>query len=350
MLVDTKPIELFRSLGLLSEKLQKAKSYNDIIKVARDEVEAMLGFKNIWFYLDEKGGSSEYQLLSLSGRQHKIARQTCSKLDVANDPFLKEIVSGTDLVYVEDARTDPRTNKEIVNTLGNITLINYPITLYGQTLGFVGSGSFNDEGVVILSSTDKEYFIALVNIIAVAIDRVYLINISNVDHLTGLHNRRSMLECGTIAVARAKRHQRQVGLIYIDMDGFKAINDNHGHAVGDELLRSFASTLKTNLRKSDIVSRIGGDEFIIILTELSSPAEMDRITQHLRNTCRESELMKDRGINYNYSIGTASFPRDGETIEALLDAADKRMYLDKQCEKQTHRKPKLATITPPRML
>jgi len=344
MFVDTTPIEHFRSLGLLSEKLQKSKSYDDIIHIARSEVESILGFTNIWFYINKEGNHSELQLLSLSGHKKDIGTQKLSKLDITNDTLLQEIVTGTELVYIEDARKDPRTNKEIVGLMGNRTLVNYPVTLYGNSFGCIGTGSFNDEGIINLSDTDKEYFIALANIVAIAIDRVHLINISNVDHLTGLHNRRSMLERGTITMTQAKRHQRQAGVIYIDMNGFKATNDNHGHAIGDELLRSFAAELKINLRQSDIVSRIGGDEFIIIVTELSNPSEMTRIAQHLKNTCKEPEIMQNLGIKYTYSIGMASFPHDGESIEALLDVADKRMYLDKQSRKQDKEYKKKQTL------
>ena len=324
----------FSSLGQLSQKLLQSDSYDQIVSLAREEVAATLGYNNIWLYLHEDTDSSQCRLLSISGEMHKVANKKVSLLEMNSDPFLKEIFAAKGLVYVEDARSDPRTNKEIVAEIGNRTIINCPVMLYNQTLGFFGAGSFHDEGVRPLGDMAKEYFIAMTNILAVAIDRLRLIEISSIDHLTGLHNRRSLLERGNITLMQAQRHKRIMGLIYIDMNNFKPVNDQHGHAVGDEILKSFANCLRENVRLSDIVARVGGDEFVIILTELNCINEINQIADHIRAHCVSPSDMAHLSLEYSYSMGMASYPDDGETIEALLNIADQRMYHDKQRIKQ----------------
>lgn len=324
------PQRFFSSLGRLSQKLLQSENYDQIISLAGEEVAATLGYTNVWLYLHEGGDSTQCRLLSATGDVREVVSMKVSQLEMTSDPFLKEIFAAKGLVYVEDARSDPRTNKELVEAMGNRTIIHYPMMLYGQILGFLGAGSFNDEGVMPLGGAEKEYFIALTNILAVAIDRVHLIEISSIDYLTGLHNRRSMLERGSIALMQAQRHERCLGLIYLDMNDFKPVNDQHGHAVGDAMLKSFSDCIKESVRKSDIVARIGGDEFVIILTELNFVDEMRDIGQHIREHCVLPDSMEHLSLKYCYSMGMASFPRDDDTIEGLLKVADERMYIDKQ--------------------
>jgi diguanylate cyclase (GGDEF)-like protein len=146
------------------------------------------------------------------------------------------------------------------------------------------------------------------------------------DALTGLPNRRYLSEWMTTALAGARRAGRELHVLYFDLDGFKAVNDQFGHEAGDRVLKITAARLRGALRSSDFVARIGGDEFVAALPQTDDPpvvgALIERIEQRL--DIAPIEELKDGAVAA--SIGRASFPRDGDTVAALLAAADRSMY------------------------
>lgn len=117
----------------------------------------------------------------------------------------------------------------------------------------------------------------------------------------------------------------------LDLDGFKAVNDNYGHHVGDELLRRVGALLRDNLRVNDTLVRYGGDEFIGVLNE-ASPQLVQQFALQLQRAVDHFELPVSPGkvARVGVSIGQAIFPKDGRTVEELLVAADQRMYLNKR--------------------
>ena len=153
-----------------------------------------------------------------------------------------------------------------------------------------------------------------------------LANLAMVDALTGLPNRRAFVESLQMDVARAIRHKHKLGLLYIDIDGFKSINDTKGHDAGDSLLVAIGEKLKQHLRKSDMVARIGGDEFVCILAEIDS---IDGALQAGKNlTAALSQPIDiDAGeVRIGASIGAAVFPDHATDVNALVKAADEAMY------------------------
>ncbi len=153
------------------------------------------------------------------------------------------------------------------------------------------------------------------------------------DSLTGLPNRRYLSEWMTTALAGARRAGRELHVLYFDLDGFKAVNDQFGHEAGDRVLKITAARLREVLRSSDFVARIGGDEFVAALPQTDDPpvvgALIERIEQRL--DIAPIEELKDGAVAA--SIGRASFPRDGDTVSALLAAADRSMYNIKEARR-----------------
>ena len=150
------------------------------------------------------------------------------------------------------------------------------------------------------------------------------------DPLTSLPNRRSMFLHLSRELARAERLKSEVALLVMDVDEFKAINDNYGHHVGDYALREVAAALQTGLRSYDLCVRYAGDEFIIVLAECSrEAAEAKRRELQERVSEIEIEARPGKKIRLNASAGASVFPHDGTTYEALLADADHRMYRDK---------------------
>lgn len=150
------------------------------------------------------------------------------------------------------------------------------------------------------------------------------------DPLTGLPNRRLFLDLLGQALARARRGDRLVAVLFLDLDRFKLVNDSLGHVVGDELLRSVGGRLASCLRTTDTVSRLGGDEFTVILEHLSSSEDVARIAQKLLDAVAVPLVIEGHEIFVSASIGIALFPTDHGDRDALIKSADTAMYSAKE--------------------
>jgi diguanylate cyclase (GGDEF)-like protein/PAS domain S-box-containing protein len=151
------------------------------------------------------------------------------------------------------------------------------------------------------------------------------------DSLTGLANRASFLDHLELGLKRAARNEKGVGVLFIDLDNFKLVNDSFGHAAGDELLKAVGSRLQSAVRGMDVVARQGGDEFLILLTDVKtdtngskSPTEI--VASKVREILREPFLVDEIEIYVSASVGISSFPADGADADTLLKHADVAMY------------------------
>jgi diguanylate cyclase (GGDEF)-like protein/PAS domain S-box-containing protein len=152
------------------------------------------------------------------------------------------------------------------------------------------------------------------------------------DPLTGLPNRRRLEERVETALWDARSGSDTVALLFVDLDGFKAVNDELGHAAGDELLQAVARTLRTRLRRGDLLARLGGDEFLVALTGLApenAAAEARRVADELSSTVAVPMPAAGREVTVGASVGVAVYPADGEEFGALLHSADMDMYARK---------------------
>jgi len=146
------------------------------------------------------------------------------------------------------------------------------------------------------------------------------------DALTGLPNRLLLSDRLGLALSTADRHGHGLAVLFIDLDHFKNINDAHGHAVGDQLLKQAAARITRALRASDTVSRQGGDEFIALLPNLKSPEDALPACQTLLRALAQPFEVDGQRLHVSASIGVASYPADGANIDALLRCADMAMY------------------------
>ncbi|HEX5801468.1 MAG TPA: EAL domain-containing protein [Azospira sp.] len=157
------------------------------------------------------------------------------------------------------------------------------------------------------------------------------------DPLTGLPNRSLLRERLEQEIGRARRTDSGVGVLFLDLDRFKTVNDSLGHAIGDRLLREVADRLRHSLRESDVVCRQGGDEFIVVLPDLKTPNDAAQIARQIIDTLNAPIDVGTQLVHTSSSIGIALFPEDGHTSSALLKAADLAMYHAKECERGTYR-------------
>ncbi|MCP5372750.1 MAG: diguanylate cyclase response regulator [Hyphomicrobiales bacterium] len=154
--------------------------------------------------------------------------------------------------------------------------------------------------------------------------------LANFDPLTDLPNRRLFFDRLSHALRRAKRQESGVALLYLDLDHFKWINDNLGHAAGDKLLKEASQRLKDSIRESDTVARIGGDEFAIVLTDVDQEVAAEAVARKILVKMQDPMFLKDNEVYVGVSIGIAMYPQHGDESKTLVHNADLAMYQSKR--------------------
>ncbi|MDZ4315145.1 MAG: EAL domain-containing protein [Azonexus sp.] len=161
-------------------------------------------------------------------------------------------------------------------------------------------------------------------------------HIAHYDVLTNLPNRLLLADRLQQAVVQSQRRADSIAVVYLDLDGFKAVNDKHGHAVGDELLIVLAERMKGALREGDTLARIGGDEFVAVLVDLEAPEDCKPVLERLLQAAAGAVIAGKQELQVSASIGVTLYPKDGVDADLLLRHADQAMYLAKQAGKNRY--------------
>jgi len=151
-------------------------------------------------------------------------------------------------------------------------------------------------------------------------------HLAHYDYLTKIPNRYLLLERVKHLIAQSERIKSNFVLLYIDLDNFKAINDTKGHAFGDQVLIETALRLQQTIRNSDTVARIGGDEFVLLLENISNKDNIPTMVEAMSRVLNKKFIINDEKFKVSCSIGTAIYPDDGITTDTLLSTADVAMY------------------------
>lgn len=157
-----------------------------------------------------------------------------------------------------------------------------------------------------------------------------LSHLSQHDYLTGLPNRMLLNDRLNGAMALARRHRNKVAVLFVDVDRFKQINDSLGHGMGDKVLRLLAKRLESTVRESDTVCRYGGDEFVIVLSEVEHAQNASGHAQRIRAVLSPPHTIAQHALHVNVSIGISVFPDDGLEADMLIECADAAMYHAKE--------------------
>ena len=157
-----------------------------------------------------------------------------------------------------------------------------------------------------------------------------LTNTHQRDGLTNTPNRALMLDRIEHAIAMAERGDMRLAVLFVDIDHFKKINDTHGHLIGDEVLQLVARRLEASVRASDTVSRFGGDEYLVLLTEISQASDATLAAVKLLAAIAAPSRVKDGTLQLSASIGIAVYPGDGLDTATLINRADEAMYRAKR--------------------
>ena len=237
-------------------------------------------------------------------------------------------------VLVEDVKRDPRFSSRIDELTHSDTRSIVCVAIKGREriLGVIelvnclGHESFNADDIPILMNLADYAAIALEN--ARYIQRIHELTIT--DDCTALYNARHLNFVLDAEIYRSSRYGFEFSVVFIDLDHFKQVNDTHGHLIGSKLLWSVGDLLKGNLRMIDHGFRYGGDEFVVLLPQISKLDAL-HVVQRLRKLLNSSVFFVEEGLNLKVtaSFGVAAFPADGRTRKEILHMADEAMYLVK---------------------
>lgn len=244
------------------------------------------------------------------------------------------IVTGDPLVVTDIQMDTPKQPDEPKSTL---LFAGFP--LFTDDKQIIGVLSFFRDSQHILKKSEFDFLQRISNEVAVCINRALLFYRTRestiLDELTGIFNRRYFNKAFQREIKRAERYKRNLSVLMIDIDDFKAVNDTFGHMKGDDVLQAIAQLLKQNIRKADVLFRYGGEEFVILLPETSLNNAI-RVGEKLRKTIQAHFATNDYQLNkqkITISIGISNFPMDGYSPEKLLETADQRLYRAKSLGK-----------------
>ncbi|MFP4893314.1 putative bifunctional diguanylate cyclase/phosphodiesterase [Paraburkholderia sp. EG304] len=164
-----------------------------------------------------------------------------------------------------------------------------------------------------------------------------IVRLATLDVLTGLPNRATLTERIERAISGARRQRTSFAVLFMDLDGFKTINDSLGHSAGDAVLSAFAQRLQQCVRSSDTVARLGGDEFVVLAEHLTSGDDAAALADGVLERMRQGTWSDEQPLQVMPSIGIALYPRDGDSVETLLQHADAAMYEAKRAGRGTYR-------------
>lgn len=203
-------------------------------------------------------------------------------------------------------------------------------------------GSLTAEMLTISAVKDSEgeiqHFVALfTDINTIKNHEKELEHLAQHDALTSLPNRALFWDRLQQAIAEAQRYNTYFAVVYIDLDGFKEVNDAYGHTIGDELLITVATRIASLLRQNETIARLGGDEFIALLTHLKEPKECETILCRILEVIRDAIVVNEIDLHISASIGVSFYPCDTLNAEELISQADKAMYHAKQSGKNNYK-------------
>lgn len=229
----------------------------------------------------------------------------------------------------DDSEVDPRVDQLACRQVGLRSMIVLPLKHRGITVGALKAMSvqpnkFKQGDIALLGMLSE--VVAASMYFSAQYDSDNLFIKATHDGMTGLANRALFMDRLRNAAARSGREQRPSGVLMIDMDGLKQINDTHGHRIGDAVIVEFSNRLKNATRSTDTAARLGGDEFGVILSPLEHFDGIDIAVQRINDEITSPFVFEDKQYQLKASIGSALIPKDGNEADKVLEVADHRMY------------------------
>ncbi|MDQ9021777.1 sensor domain-containing diguanylate cyclase [Acinetobacter sichuanensis] len=241
------------------------------------------------------------------------------------------------ILYCEDSEVDARVDQMACRKVGLRSMAVVPLIHCGDVIGVL---KIYSEKIAAFKEGDLQLLTLMSELIAAAMYHATkfgaqaLYKLATQDQLTGLANRALFLDCLRQGLLTAKQNNKKLGILMIDMDGLKGINDLHGHRLGDVALKEIAQRIKQSLRHDDLVARLGGDEFAVILASVENQELARQAMNRISETCGLPFVFENLDLKIGASLGLAIYPKDAEGIDQLIECADLNMYHDKRSRKQ----------------
>lgn len=239
-------------------------------------------------------------------------------------------------LYCKDSETDERVDREACRRVGLRSMAVVPLIHCDEPIGVL---KIYSERVNAFKESDINLLTLMSELIAAAMYHASkfgaqeLYKLATQDQLTGLANRALFLDCLRQGVEQAKRTQKLLGILIIDMDGLKPINDQYGHRLGDEALKEIGKRIVNITRHDDLVARLGGDEFAVILSSLGDQELAKKVMNRIVEACGLPFVFENVKLTMGASVGLALFPEDGIELNKLIEFADLKMYEHKRSRK-----------------
>ena len=241
------------------------------------------------------------------------------------------------ILYCEDSEVDVRVDQMACRKVGLRSMAVVPLIHCGDAIGVL---KIYSEKIAAFKEGDLQLLTLMSELIAAAMYHATkfgaqaLYKLATQDQLTGLANRALFLDCLRQGLLTAKQNNKKLGILMIDMDGLKGINDLHGHRLGDVALKEIAQRIKQSLRHDDLVARLGGDEFAVILASVENQELARQAMNRISETCGLPFVFENLDLKIGASLGLAIYPKDADGIDQLIECADLNMYHDKRSRKQ----------------
>ncbi|CDG80983.1 sensor domain-containing diguanylate cyclase [Janthinobacterium agaricidamnosum] len=233
------------------------------------------------------------------------------------------------ILHCTDSETDPRVDREACRKVGLRSMILVPLHHLDVTVGALKVLSplpcaFNDGDIEVLGLMSELIAAAMFHAAKFETNELYFR--ATHDALTGIANRALFFDRLRQSLAHAERHSERVGILFLDMDDLKPINDRYGHRAGDAAIKELAQRIAGECRETDTVARVGGDEFGVILSHVASRSGVESKRDRLAECIDFPLQFEQHQLSLRASIGLAVFPDDGRKIDFLVDKADRAMY------------------------
>jgi diguanylate cyclase (GGDEF)-like protein/PAS domain S-box-containing protein len=324
---------------LLSEAESLEQVMPEIIRTMCEALGCACGARRTWDETEQKIACAEtWQEPSAEIEQFLALSREPRALPQSAGGLLRRVLASGEPQWITDVTTDPsfRRGPEAARA-GLRGAFAFPIRFGNETLGimeFFSTGSSAPDELLIQSTRSIGSQIGQFMARKQAEARVR--RLAHYDELTGLPNRTMFNQRVSSALARARRRERQLAILFIDLDRFKNINDTLGHDAGDRVLNEIAQRLRGCLRETDTVGRLGGDEFVVLIEEVAEPAQVALVAQKVLAEVGRPIALGAQEVHITASIGISTYPADSDDMQGLMKNADISMYRAKELGKNNY--------------
>ena len=240
-------------------------------------------------------------------------------------------------LYCRDSEHDARVDRVACRRVGLRSMAVVPLIHCDEGVGVLKIYSdrvdaFKEEDLHILGLMSELIAAAMYHATRYGAKELY--KLATQDSLTGLANRALFVDFLRQGIEKARQNNKVLGILMIDMDGLKPINDQFGHRIGDAALKEIAQRILSETRQDDLVARLGGDEFAVILTNIANHELAKAAMNRIAESCGLPFAFEQVSLKIGASIGLALFPEDAQSIDQLVEMADLKMYANKRMRKQ----------------